>query len=381
MKNLYSVPRVRAMAGRARLTSIALVSLAAGGALAQATLKETVVTASRTEQAVQDALPSTTLITRADIERAQTPDLPTLLRRVAGIEITQNGGQGTLASAFIRGAESRHTLVLVDGVPVNNLNFGLPSLEHLPLANVERIEVVRGNVSALYGSAALGGVIQIFTREGAGAPQASASLQAGSRGLLQASAGGSVKLDSGTRLSANVESLGDKGFNALNQTQVPGTNPDRDGYTRRALSAGVSQDVGPGSVNLRLRDARGTTQYDSAFGPATQADESKYTETGAVLDGKFRLAPALDLQAALTTSADKLDARVTAFPYFVNSRSNGASLGLQWKPAAGKTVTAGLESTRQRIESNTVYKSASRTQNSLRLGYSGFYGAQGQHQV
>lgn len=384
MKNSRFVSRVRtpfSVRAFAPASAISLACLLACAAQAQTALKPVVVTASRTEQAVQDALPATTLITRADIERAQTPDLPSLLRTVAGVEIAQNGGQGTIASAFIRGAESRHTLVLIDGVPVNNLNFGTAALEHLPLANVERIEVVRGNVSSLYGSAALGGVIQIFTREGAGASGFSASVQAGSRGLLQASASGSAKLASGMRLSATLESLGDKGFNATNQAQLPATNPDRDGYTRRAISAGIAQDVGAGTVALRVRDARGTTQYDSAFGPATQADESQYAQTGVTLDGQFKLDKNLKLTGALTSSADKLQASVTAFPYFVNSASTGANVGAEWQAAPGQRLTAGLETTRQRIESNTVYNASSRTQNSLRAGYQATLGAAGEHQV
>ena len=85
--------------------------------------------------------PATTVLTRRDIEAAQTPDLPTLLQRVAGLEITQLGGPGTVATASLRGAESRHTLVLVDGVPLNNLNFGLAAFEHLAARVIERIEV------------------------------------------------------------------------------------------------------------------------------------------------------------------------------------------------------------------------------------------------
>ena len=99
-----------------------------------AALKEVVVTASRTEQRVRDALPSTTLISRADIERSQAFDLPALLRNVTGMEVAQNGGPGTLASVFIRGAESRHTLVLIDGVPVHSWrNIPLLPCPHLPL--------------------------------------------------------------------------------------------------------------------------------------------------------------------------------------------------------------------------------------------------------
>jgi vitamin B12 transporter len=342
---------------------------------AQNTLNQVVVSASRTEQRVQDALPATTLITRDDIERAQTPDLPTLLRQTTGLEIVQTGGPGTVSSTFTRGAESRHTLVLIDGVPVNNLNFGTAALEHLPLADIERIEIVRGNVSSLYGSSALGGVIQIFTRQPSATPQASITAQAGSRALVDVSASGGVRLASGTGLRATVQGLRDRGINAIRQEELPDTNPDRDGYRRHSASFAITQDLAGGhSVGLRLRDAQGTTEYDSQFGPATQRDVSKFAERGVVLDGRFRLGSALRLDAALTSSADRLQADVTAFPFFVNSRSDGAQLGLEWDVAKGQRVTAGLEHTRQRIESDTVYNHDARTQDSVRIGYAGVLG-------
>jgi len=127
-----------------------------------------------------------------------------------------------------------------------------------------------------------------------------------------------------------------------------------------------------------LRDAQGTTQYDSQFGPATQADESRFAERGAVLDAHFKLGSAVRLNAALTSSIDKLDATVTAYPYFVKSASKGAQLGLEWQAAPGQQVTAGLEHARQSLDSDTVYNQSSRTQNSTRLGYTGSFGP---HQV
>ncbi len=334
-------------------------------------LAEIVVTASRIEQRVQDALPATTLITRADIERAQTPDLPTLLRQVTGLEISQNGGAGTVASAFIRGAESRHTLVLIDGVPVNNLNFSTAALEHLSLSNVERIEIVRGNVSSLYGSAALGGVIQIFTRGAGDQPFAAVTVQAGSRGLLQTQVAAGMKTTSGTRLSFTAEKLADKGFNAIDQTKRPGTNPDTDGYSRRAISVNLSQDLSIGTIGLTVREATGLTSYDGQNGPANQADESKFTQRGMALTGQFNLAANLVLDASVTNSVDKLRADVTSWPYFFNSFSEAANTGLRWQFVKGQTMTAGLESTRQRIESDMIYEATSRQLDSARLGYQG----------
>ena len=350
-------------------------------------LDSVVVSASRTEQRVQDALPATTLITSADIDAAQAPDLPSLLRTVAGVEVTQNGGLGTASSVFLRGAESRHTLLLIDGIAVNNLNFGSAALEQVPLNNVERIEIVRGNVSSLYGSAAIGGVIQVFTRSGSATPKVSVSERAGSDRLHQFDASVSTPLGSSTRLNVALESIGTLGFNAANQNELPGTNPDRDGYSRHAASLGLTQDLGvlgggtqSSSLGLRLRDSRGAIQYDSQYGPPNQADVARYAERGAVLDGKFLLSGGLSLNAAVSRSEDDLNASVTAYPYWVNSSSTGSQMGLEWKFATGQRITSGYESTQQRIGSDTAYLQTSRQQDSLRLGYQADY-AQSQVQL
>ena len=329
------------------------------------------MSSSLVEQRVLDALPATNLITRADIERAQALDLASLMRTIGGVEIAQNGGIGKLAGVFIRGAEARHTLVLIDGVAINNLNFSLASLEHIPLSNVERIEIVRGNVSSLYGTAALGGVIRIFTREAGKDSFANLTVQAGSGGLFQVQAGAGIKVGSGTRLSISAENLTDRGFNAIDQGKRAGTNPDIDGYSRRTISIGLSQDIGIGKISLSANESTGVIAYDSEFGPANQADESSFTLQNASLTGKFTLGKGLELDAGLSSGTDKLKADVTAFPYFVNSFSDSVNLGLRWQFSLGNTMTAGVDSTRQRIESDTVYNASNRQLNSVRLGYVG----------
>jgi vitamin B12 transporter len=350
---------------------LSVLSLAVAASVhAQDAINNVVISASRTEQRIQDALPATTLITRADIDRAQAVDLPSLIRNVTGIEIVQNGGVGTVSSAFIRGAESRHTLVLVDGIPINNLNFSAAALEHIPLVNVERIEVVRGNVSSLYGSNALGGVIQIFTRDAGTSPWTSLTAQVGSRGLVDVSGSTGVKKESGLALTASAQTLHSQGFNAINQKELTGTNPDRDGYSRRVLSAGVSQDLSQlGRIGLKLSESKGVTEYDSQFGPATQTDKSNFALTNASLYGQFKLASDLQLDANMGQTSDSLDASVTAYPYRIKSSSQNSSLGLTWRALQGHIVTAGYETTTQRLDSDTVYKKTERTLNASRLGY------------
>lgn len=351
---------------RTAVQSALLLAIATSASAQTPRLHEVVVSASRAEQRVQDALPATTLITRAQIDAAQTPDLPTLLRNVAGLEISQSGGLGTVSGAFLRGAEARHTLVLIDGVPVNNVNVGTAALEHLPLAEVERIEVVRGNVSSVYGSAAVGGVIQIFTRQPAATPHAGITLQGGSRGLAQGSGTASVKLPSGTGLRATVETLHADGFNAIVQEERPGTNPDRDPYRRRSASLAVTQDIAPGrSLGLTLRDARGRTEYDSQFGPANVADVSHFVEQGAALTARWQVGD-VRLDALLGRSVDRYDDEL---PFFVHSRNTTAQVGADWQLRPGHRLTGGLERTRQQLSSDTVYNQTRRQLSSGRIGY------------
>ncbi|MBP7566967.1 MAG: TonB-dependent receptor [Burkholderiaceae bacterium] len=370
MKKNASSLRARALAAACLVTAppFALAQPASGHPL-----PETVVTASRIEQRVQDALPASTVITRQDIERAQTSDLPTLLSRVAGVQIAQTGGMGSVSSLFIRGAESRHTLVLVDGVPVNNLTVGTSAIEHLSLANIERIEIVRGNVSAIYGSAALGGVVQIFTRGAPSTPQASVTAMAGPRDAYRLDANASVRLATGTSVSAGAEKLRGQQYNYTKQAALPGTNPDVDGYEREAFSASIVHELGTGSsIGLRLRNAEGTIRYDSAFGPANQADVSEFRESGASLDTRLRLADGLTAIAQLGTATDEYDT-VDSSPFsvgLIKSNARIAKLGLEWQYLPQQRLTAGYETTRQKIRvTNAAYANTTRDLDSLRLGW------------
>ena len=135
------------------LVSFAL-ALSLSNAFAQP-VPQVVVTATRYEQAITDTLASTTVLTREDIRDTQATDLPTLLRAAAGIEITQNGGFGNSANVAMRGGNNNHTLILLDGMRINSSTLGTTALERLTLDQIERVEIVRGNVSALYGSEAI----------------------------------------------------------------------------------------------------------------------------------------------------------------------------------------------------------------------------------
>src|SRR6185503_6653323 len=131
-----------------------------------APVQEVVVTAARVAQKLPDTLPSTTVINRADIEAAPATDLPGLLSGLTRLSVAQAGPFASQTSVFMRGANSGQVLVLVDGVPVTRADAGSSPWELLPLGQIDHIEIVRGNMSSLYGSDAVGGVIQIFTKGG-----------------------------------------------------------------------------------------------------------------------------------------------------------------------------------------------------------------------
>ena len=351
------------------LASLAIPPLA----FSQTMLPDTVITASRVLQRAQDALPDVSLITRADIERSQARDLPTLLQNLAGMEITQSGGMGGVASLFMRGAESRHALVLVDGLPMNNLNFNLAAFEHLPLNGIERIEVVRGNVSSLYGSAALGGVIQIFTRQNSSklgkGPWLETNAQLGSNQFRSGQASAGQSWASGFGVNASSEKIQTQGFNAINPLQRPNTNADLDGYKRLSNAINFSQEFEAGRIGLMLRETHADVQYDSQWGPANQADESKSVLRNALLNASYKASSQLQWHFSLGQQADKLNAAVTAYPYFVNSQSKTSSVGAVWTLWPQHSLTSGYESTRQKIASDTAYNPTERTLDSWRLGY------------
>ncbi len=279
----------------ARFTALALSCAATGPALSQTDtgtgqIRETVVTASRNEQLLSQALPHTTVITRQDIERSQAIDLPSLLQREAGLQRTQNGGIGSVSSVFLRGAPTLQTLVLIDGVPLNKQDAsGAVSLQDLMLDQIERVEIVRGNVSAIYGSGAIGGVIQIFTRIGSGAPRATVSLDLGTRDTrkLYAGVGGSF---GDTSLSVGAARFTTEGFSAIRKGQFGAVNPDRDGYENTSLHLSAIHKLSRDhQFGLRINRTQSEVEYDNSFGAPTdvQFSQTRLSQISVFTDNRW----------------------------------------------------------------------------------------------
>ena len=168
---------------KSRVCAAAILIASSGAAFAQSEQSpDIVVTATRTPQPIQRAGSAITVITAEEIAQTSLRSVDDLFRRVPGVSLTQAGGPGQVETVRIRGGDVRHTLVLVDGIRVNDPSSTGREFDfaNLVLADIERIEVLRGPQSALYGSDAMGGVINIITKRGRGAPKATIAVEGGS---------------------------------------------------------------------------------------------------------------------------------------------------------------------------------------------------------
>jgi vitamin B12 transporter len=253
--------------------------------------KTVIVTATRTAQTADEVLSSVTVISREDIERRQARSVEDLLRGTQGISITNNGGPGKNTSVFMRGTESDHILVLIDGVRAGSATSGGAAYGNIPIEQIERIEIVRGPRSSLYGSEAIGGVIQIFTRKGGKEGfTPSFSIGGGSYGTFNGSAGLSGRSKRGW-FNMNISGKNTNGFNSCSGKPYPNgagcfTNePDRDGYQNVAGSFRAGYLFKNGlDIETNFMRSSGKVNYDGKY-----SNKSELVQQ--VFGGKARYSP------------------------------------------------------------------------------------------
>ncbi len=251
-----------------RLKSLAaLLPLSLSASLhAEQTLDPVVVTATRQETRVSEVLADVSVIERDEIERNGGGTVADLLARQPGIQAATSGGPGTTASFYVRGARPDQTKVLVDGLPINSLDLSGSPLRYLPLANVERIEILRGPASTLYGADAIGGVIQIFTRQGTPGLKADGFIGYGTHDTFQTNVGLSggdeqwrFRLDGNYDYSKSVSA----------QKNATNRDADKDPYQNSGGAASLSFLPAKGhEMGLIYRQNTGRTHYDSGNVPA-----------------------------------------------------------------------------------------------------------------
>lgn len=347
---------VRACAVAATCASALVAGLSLSDAQAQS-LYPVVVTATRSETTIDRALADVTLIDAQAVREAGTATLPELLRSAGGIEISQTGGAGSLSGLFVRGTRNSQTVVLVDGIRMENPLSGGGLIENLPLSSVDRIEIVRGPASSMYGSGAIGGVVQIFTR----APDAEgvrpfASAAAGSRGTAHAQAGFRAARD-GTRVALGLSHDRTSGFEATR----PGSadfQSDRDGNRQNSLTASLAHRLTPRwEVGGALLFTDGRMEYDDAF---STPDSARKDYRSSALSVFARGRPLAGWHTELRAGNTSLDYGFAAFSFAPRTDSRTVA----WQntvDAWGGSVLFGIESLAQRIDGDGLTRGGGAT--------------------
>lgn len=362
-------------------TKLALASVGLFATIAQAQnsseLNPVIVSASRNNQMLSEVLPSASVITRADIDKSQATNLADLLQGEAGFEYGRNGGAGSTTSFFLRGQESKNTIVIVDGIRLKDEITGTSQVENISLAQIERIEILRGNASALYGQGAVGGVIQIFTKSGKGTPKPYAYMTYGSRNSSEVAVGYGGQLED-YKFNFGVSQQTTEGISAINPAKsgMSSANHDDDGYRSHSMNGSIAKMLGGGSeIGLRVHAVYAKLDYDDSYDSSrdTHLQTSANYLTGLYLRHQVnsRWVSQLDVNASqVEIKAHKNGGIVTNN----DTRQNQIRWSNTYQYSDSQIVNFGAENTR--ANSVTTYNGdASRDARALFAGYQGKYGA------
>ena len=265
-------------------------------ALADLALEEIEVTTPlRVPEEAKNVIADTTVITSDEIERAGLSSLPQLLQQQPGIEITNSGGPGKLSTVSIRGTKSTHTLILLDGMRIGSATSGLAPIQDIPLSQIEKIEIVRGPASSLYGQDAIGGVIQIFTKKGKEGFHPYISAGYGRYKTKEIAAGISAGNNS-TRFAINLAGVNTDAFSAFvpDDSNASNTrNIDKDHYKNRSVSSNLSHQFNEKiKIELQYFLTTGKNMFDQRYADSDPTyvnydDKTKQEAYGAKITGKI----------------------------------------------------------------------------------------------
>lgn len=358
----------------------AALTFHAPSALAQEQLAAAVVvTASRQDQREDEVLASVSVIERTQIERAGQSTIIDLLASQPGVQVSTTGGVGSSSSVFIRGTSSKHALLLIDGMRVGSATSGQALLEAIPLGAIERIEILRGAASALYGSDAVGGVIHVFTRKGREGFHPELFVGYGSHDTVQASAslsGGQDRL----RYSLTVGHDETDGFNAKRDPEHwvsawagSSYNPDDDGFRNQFVSASVAlgfreQD----EIGLNTYYSDGRNWYDVNDFYNSYLDK---TLSSASVYMRNQLSDTWSSTLRLGQGLDKTRDQADSAPSSLFETTQKQFVWQHDIQFGGGMLLAAYEYTRDEVDGTTAYETDRRTVDSILLGWNGQFGA------
>jgi vitamin B12 transporter len=318
-----------------------------------------VVTANRVPQATDTVIADLVVIDAEQIARAGPIGLAELLQRHAGAELSSTGGPGQVSGVFLRGTSTNQVVVLIDGVRVNSATTGTTALEHIPLAQIDRIEVLRGPASSLYGSDAIGGVIQIFTRSPDGGVNASVAGGSDRRGEVRGGFGGS---SGDWSWSLNAGALDVRAFSATNASNTFSFNPDDDPYQNQNANGALQWRWAEGHrVSLRGTYGNANTHFDS--GP--NSDPVNHQQLGSLaIESQDRITEIWRSTLRLARGTDH-SSTSGDFPSTFDTDQAQATWQNDLSLGSNTNLSAGAEWRRERVTSSTAYTQTSTIISSL----------------
>jgi len=323
---------------------------------------EIVVTATRLETPARELGASVVVLTSGDLEKTKKTFVLEALRATCGVSIAQNGGPGASASIFLRGANSEHTLVLLDGIEINDpVNPSRSAdLSQFDLTNIERLEIFRGPLSPLYGSDALGGLINLMSKRGSGRPRWTLAASGGSFQTLRGQAGVSGStgpLD----YSFGLSRYRTEGISAAGRRYSG--NSESDGYDNLSLSARLGFKLGENiEAAFTARSIQTSTEIDNFGGPGGDDPNNVQDHDSIFLRGEVRglfFADRWEQRLILAAVESRRDHKNPADPLHPFDSEEGffksRLLKLDWQNNLflhpSDTLTFGLELEKERAES------------------------------
>jgi vitamin B12 transporter len=374
------------------LPSLLMTQLFTANVFADTTLKtsDVFVTATRTPISKNNVIADVTTISSEDIERAGSSSLPELLQRQPGIEISNLGGAGKVSTLSLRGTSSTHSVVLIDGMRVGAATSGFSAIEHIPLSQIEKIEIVRGPASSLYGQDAIGGVIQIFTKKGVEGFKPYVGIGYGSYNTSNFQSGirgGNNQ----TTYAINFSAMSTGGFSAFipnpnnnefNPITANAANLDKDGYKNYSLSSSLSHKINQDyEIDFQYFLSEGKNKFDNRYAEYSPGvdykNETKQESYAANLKGQINKIWQSSIRVGQST-----DKYLDKQKYNANFGQDDPSLSDLYKTTQDQlswqnnivlsrgSITLLYDFLKQRIKTTDLYEKTQRTNHGLMVGYS-----------
>ncbi len=332
-------------------------------------LDQIVVTPSRMAQSLKNVVGDVTVIDQETLQKAGQSSVAEILQRQPGVEIYSSGGPQTTTGVYLRGTNPQHTRVMIDGMRINSSTSGSVNWQAIDPALIERIEIVRGAGSSLYGSDAIGGVVNIITKKGGGDRALSAwgNVGLGSQDTFKASAGFSGAAQGWDYSLASSYGTSD-GFNSTNPLSFS-YNPDKNGYTQHGLNGSLGYEWAQGQhLGLTAINSFMDGQFDNGLferrTPSTQTRQQAYG-----LTSTNKLSELWTSRLSASLSKETVENRAFASRYSTLQRQYSWQNDLAF--AQGHTLSLLAERLEERMTHTTVHKDDKRNTNAFALIYRG----------